>query len=122
MPLPILLAFSSPHIVDAADVALTRYEVEVLSGPCFVVNIAVQNVTSNINSWEAVIHRKGFPDYTAAITLFQREFQRGIAMDVIWEGRRYIPRGWILEIHALDGLNLNDYLSIHGGYESIVDT
>lgn len=118
MPPPILLTFNKPHIVNAAESALGHFEDECLAGPCFLINVAVQNVTSNINSWDAVIHKKG-EDFTGAITLFQREYQIGAGYDIIWEGRRYIPSGWILEIHAQNGLNLDDYLSIHGGYEDV---
>lgn len=119
MPLPIINIFNAPAEVDAAEAASAAHEVVVLEGPCFVTVIDVGNYTTPNTGWSAIIHRRGFT-YLNAIYLFQREFQRGIGYLIIWEGRRYIPQSWVLEIHTTDSLTLGDQLHIHGGYESVV--
>jgi len=118
MPLPLISIYADMrHVVTAGEAAGGVYQSDILRGPCFLFSIAV--VSNNaLCEWEAIIHKE-IESYTTGITLFQRERQRGVDYDVIWEGRRYIPRGWVLTVRN-NFLAAGDVLSIHGGYEEVV--
>lgn len=101
--------------VTAAEAAADEVKREVQQGPKFIVLINAQNA-DQVSKWDFVIHKKG-QSTERAMSLVQKGQQRDAAEDVIWEGSRYLPIGWVLTLIASETVTAGDELRIHGGYE-----